>query len=47
MREIEQASAELINCDGSIQQGKIGKVDEWEKNNPKNAQDQAALEQLV
>ena len=31
MRKIEQASAELLNRDGSIQQGKIGKVDEWEK----------------
>jgi len=31
MRKIEDASARLLNRDGSIQQGKIGQVDEWEK----------------
>ncbi len=31
MRKIEEASARLLNRDGSIQQGKIGLVDEWQK----------------
>ena len=31
MRKIEDASARLLNRDGSIQQGKIGQVDEWQK----------------